>query len=268
MMAVGLLAVVVQVLVAFTAALAAPTERGRAVGLVTSGVITGILAARFASGVLADLGGWRADYLCSAAIMLVLSALLARIMPKREPPARDEELPRCIEVGARAFPSRTTPAQPGYSRAADFRIFQHALDIDGAAAERPTAFAHAYGDRPLRVRGARRSVGGHWRWQTRRSGFWAIDDGNGARSAHSLMDTDQFPATFSCPSSPPASVLLDLAVQAVHVTNQSLIFAAYPDAQSRLVGGYMVLLFYRQCGRRHCVHTASTRYSAGLEFLY
>ena len=35
-------------------------------------------------------------------------------------------------------------------------------------------------------------------------------------------------------------ILLDLAVQAVHVTNPSLIFAVHPEAQSRLVGGYMV----------------------------
>ena len=34
-------------------------------------------------------------------------------------------------------------------------------------------------------------------------------------------------------------VLLDLGGQALHVTNQSLIFAARPDAQSRLVGVYM-----------------------------
>ncbi|MEG9502091.1 MAG: MFS transporter, partial [Methylorubrum extorquens] len=35
-------------------------------------------------------------------------------------------------------------------------------------------------------------------------------------------------------------VLLDLAVQAVHVTNQSILFARHPEARSRLVGGYMV----------------------------
>jgi predicted MFS family arabinose efflux permease len=35
-------------------------------------------------------------------------------------------------------------------------------------------------------------------------------------------------------------ILLDLAVQAVHVTNQTLIVAARPEAHSRLIGGYMV----------------------------
>ncbi|MCW5625625.1 MAG: MFS transporter, partial [Burkholderiales bacterium] len=35
-------------------------------------------------------------------------------------------------------------------------------------------------------------------------------------------------------------VLFNLALQAVHVTNQSLIFVARPDARSRLVAGYMI----------------------------
>ena len=35
-------------------------------------------------------------------------------------------------------------------------------------------------------------------------------------------------------------ILLDLAIQAVHVTNQSLIFTVRPEARSRLVAGYMV----------------------------
>ncbi|MFC7650122.1 MFS transporter [Streptosporangium lutulentum] len=55
MAAVGLLAVVTQTLVAFAASLAPPAQRGRVVGLVTSGVVTGILLARTVSGLLADL---------------------------------------------------------------------------------------------------------------------------------------------------------------------------------------------------------------------
>lgn len=35
-------------------------------------------------------------------------------------------------------------------------------------------------------------------------------------------------------------IMLDFAIQAVHVTSQSLMVAARPDAASRLVGGYMV----------------------------
>ncbi|SCF96371.1 hypothetical protein GA0115259_105799 [Streptomyces sp. MnatMP-M17] len=35
-------------------------------------------------------------------------------------------------------------------------------------------------------------------------------------------------------------IVLDLAVQAVHVTNQSMIHALAPDAGSRLFGGYMI----------------------------
>jgi predicted MFS family arabinose efflux permease len=35
-------------------------------------------------------------------------------------------------------------------------------------------------------------------------------------------------------------ILLDLAVQAVHVTSQSMIVTRHPGARSRLIGGYMV----------------------------
>ncbi len=85
MLAVGFFAVVVQVLVAFAATLSAPTQRGKAVGLVTSGVVIGILAARFVSGVIADLGGWRSVYLASAGMTLIMAITLACILPRHRP---------------------------------------------------------------------------------------------------------------------------------------------------------------------------------------
>ena len=50
MVIVGLLAVMVQVLVAYAAVLATPSQRGQAVGTVTSGIVLGILLARLTSG--------------------------------------------------------------------------------------------------------------------------------------------------------------------------------------------------------------------------
>ena len=77
MAAVGLLAVVAQVLVAYAATLARPEERGRVVGAVTSGIVVGILLARTFAGLVTELAGWRAVYLASAALTLALIARAA-----------------------------------------------------------------------------------------------------------------------------------------------------------------------------------------------
>ncbi|WP_217146660.1 MFS transporter, partial [Streptomyces sp. AC627_RSS907] len=89
MVALGLLAVVTQTLVAFAASLAPPAQRGRVVGLVTSGVVSGILLARTASGAMADLAGWRSVYLASAVLTALLALVLHRVLPRHTgaPPA-------------------------------------------------------------------------------------------------------------------------------------------------------------------------------------
>lgn len=80
---VGVLAVVTQVLVAHSAGLADPADRGAAVGTVTGGIVLGILLARVVAGTLADLAGWRAVYLTAAALALVMAELLRRTLPRR-----------------------------------------------------------------------------------------------------------------------------------------------------------------------------------------
>src|SRR5215831_2087910 len=61
--------------------LAAPEERGRVVGTVTSGVVIGILLARTVSGAMADLQGWRSIYFGSALLTLLMAAFLVRALP-------------------------------------------------------------------------------------------------------------------------------------------------------------------------------------------
>ncbi|WIX98850.1 MFS transporter [Amycolatopsis mongoliensis] len=77
----GVFAVVVQTTVAYTASLSPPAERGRNLGVVTSGVVMGILGARVVTGTLADLGGWRGSYFALSGAAAVLCVLCLGVLP-------------------------------------------------------------------------------------------------------------------------------------------------------------------------------------------
>ena len=78
---VGLTSAAAQILVPFAAQLASPNERGRVVGIVTSGLLLGILLARTVAGIVADLSSWRVVYLGAAGITLILALVLYRNLP-------------------------------------------------------------------------------------------------------------------------------------------------------------------------------------------
>ncbi|MBE7187347.1 MAG: MFS transporter [Jatrophihabitans endophyticus] len=82
---VGLTSVVAQILVPFAAHLAPPAQRGRFVGQVMSGLLLGILLARTVASLIAQVWGWRAIYLISAGLMLVLCVVIRRVLPARPP---------------------------------------------------------------------------------------------------------------------------------------------------------------------------------------
>jgi predicted MFS family arabinose efflux permease len=84
-LALGLTTVVPQVVVPFAAGLAPEAQRGRVVGRIMSGILIGILAARVLAGALAGVAGWRAPYVVASALMLVLAAALARLLPRVPP---------------------------------------------------------------------------------------------------------------------------------------------------------------------------------------
>jgi predicted MFS family arabinose efflux permease len=239
MIVVGLLAVVVQVLVAFTATLATPSKRGRAVGLVTSGIVIGILSARFVSGVIADLGGWRSVYLTSAVLMFVMSASLAWLLPRNVTTPTSESYGAILRSIPSLFlrdPFLRVRAVLALLIFASFSTLWTALVLPLSAA--PLLLSHTqiglFGLAGLA--GALAASGaGH-----------LADRGLGQATtgiALALLTISWLPIAFlhsSLIALAMGILLLDLSVQAVHVTNQSLIFAAYPEARSRLVGGYMV----------------------------
>ncbi|HEX3591638.1 MAG TPA: MFS transporter [Pseudonocardiaceae bacterium] len=85
---IGVTSVVAQILVPLAAHLAPEADRGKVVGQVVSGLLLGILLARSVSSVVADAWGWRTIYVISAVLMVVMSVVLARMLPDREAPHR------------------------------------------------------------------------------------------------------------------------------------------------------------------------------------
>jgi predicted MFS family arabinose efflux permease len=84
----GVTSSLVQSMVAIVAEAAKPNERGRAVGTLMTALFLGILFARVAGGVFASWLGWRSCYLLSTALLLIVIPLLFARLPHTRPTTR------------------------------------------------------------------------------------------------------------------------------------------------------------------------------------
>ncbi|ALV45361.1 transporter [Arthrobacter alpinus] len=235
--AAGLFAVVVQTVVAYAAALSAPSERGRNLGIVTSGVVIGILGARILAGFLADLWGWRSIYI----VLAVLAATLALLVPI--------SLPSDVRSGAskyglllRSFADLfTRPVFLSRGLIAFFLFASFgalwsgmALPLAGAPWHLSETLIGLFG-----IAGLTGALG------AARAGRWA-DAGHSTRVTGmalivllaSWLAIGQLP--WSLVLLILGVILLDFAVQAVHVGNQHILTTVYADRVSTTIGAYMV----------------------------
>ncbi|MGE8037276.1 MFS transporter [Lysinibacillus sp. NPDC093692] len=238
---VGLLAVVTQTLVAFAATMASPTKRGRVVGIVTSGIVIGILLARTFAGLLTDLTGWRSVYLVSAALMFVMVCMFLKVLPKVEREVKSLPYHQLIKsvftlfMQERTLRIRSVLAMLIF---ADFSILWTSLVLPLSAP--PFALSHS-------VIGAFGLVGVAGALAAAQAGKLA-DRGYGQRTTGIALILLLISWLFidyleqSLLALIVGIVLLDLAVQAVHVTNQTMILPLRTEARSRLTAGYM--MFY------------------------
>lgn len=82
---IGLGSVAAQILVPYASFLADEEHRGRVVGNVMSGLLLGIMFARPLSSFVSGLWGWHAIYAISAVVIALLTILLSRVLPQRQP---------------------------------------------------------------------------------------------------------------------------------------------------------------------------------------
>ncbi|MEM5424680.1 MFS transporter [Paraburkholderia ferrariae] len=83
--ALGIVSCVPQQLVPFAAVMSLPSERGRNVGTVVSGIMVGILVGRTIAGAIGAAWGWRAVYGVEAAFMVPVFIAAAALLPKGVP---------------------------------------------------------------------------------------------------------------------------------------------------------------------------------------
>lgn len=237
----GLFSVVAQILVPLAATLASPDKRGKVVGTIMSGLLLGILLARTVAGLLANLGGWRTVFWVASVLMALMALALWRGLPQMKSETH-LNYPQLLGSVFSMFISDKilrTRALLGCLTFANFSILWTSMAFLLAAPP------FNYSDGVIGLFGLAGAAGA---LGARPAGGFA-DKG---KSHHTttfglLLLLLSWLAIWFGHTSVLALIIgitvLDLTVQGVHITNQTVIYRIHPDARNRLTAGYMTSYF-------------------------
>ncbi|MFJ9431517.1 MFS transporter [Streptomyces sp. NPDC101490] len=234
----GMFAVVVQTTVAYAASVSPPAERGRNIGVVTSGVVVGILGARVVTGLLAEQWGWRSIYLVLGVLALGLAAVVLRVLPADERSRRPAGYRQAVVAFGGLFGDRLflTRGLIAFFLFASFGTLWSGLSLP--LTDGPWHLSESqiglFG-----VAGLAGALG------AARAGRWA-DAGRAVPIAG--FGLALLIVSWAAIAQLPWSlwllivgiVVLDFAVQVVHVSNQHLLTSVHVERTSSVIGGYMV----------------------------
>lgn len=237
----GASSVAAQILVPFAATLAAPHERGRVIGTVMSGLLLGILLARTAAGVLAGVGGWHTVYWIASVALLLTAGLLWGGLPRHPGNAQlaYPQLVGSVLTLLRDDAVLRSRAVLGGLIFAGFSMFWTTLAflLSGPS--------YGYGTAVIGLFGL---IGAAGALAANRSGHWS-DHGHGDRVSWgglAMLLLSWGLLAFAPQSIVPLIVgvlLLDIAVQGVHIANQSVIYQRNPAARNRITSAYITCYF-------------------------
>ncbi len=244
---VGLFAAVTHIVLPIAPDLVEHTERGRAIGIVMTGLLLGVLLARTFSGWVSRIHGWRWVFVAAAVINACFVPLLWRKMPLLEPRQnlRYAEAMQSLWTLVRTEPLLRDAAAIGALMFAAFSCFWTTLafmleahfnlgpgvagsfGLVGAAGALIAAFAGRMADR----RGARWVLSAGL--STLIFGFlivWAAVDVKASLTLHIAALVL-------------GVIVLDLGAQMTQIANQTRIFGLDSSARSRLNTVYMTIYF-------------------------
>ncbi len=237
---IGFTSAIPQLFVPMAAQLSTDKGRGRAIGIVMSGLLIGILGSRIISGFVGDYFGWRIMYQGAALMMLVLYVFLHLKLPRLVPDYKDSygKLMTSIWYYFKADASLRLAALRGALAFAGLSAFWTTLvflmeDNFGYGSSVSGAFGlfGIFGAIGATVVGKLNN-----RFDKNKIIIvsvmilivsWLIF----LFSGHSIIGLAI------------GVILVDLGLQALHITNQNMIFSKNPEARNRVNTIYMVSFF-------------------------
>lgn len=238
---IGLSSVVPQMMVPLAAQLSKPKDRNENVALVMSGLLIGILGARVLSGFVSEYFGWRQVYYIAAGLMLVLWMLNILLLPDIKPTfyGSYSKLMKSIVVLIKERPDLRLASLRGGLSLAAFQAFWTTLTFH---LERPPFFAGSEVAGSLGLVG----IGG----AVAASLVGKVVDKVGGRTIITYGSLTMLVAWLIMGVWGMTYVgliigifWLDVGLQSIHVTNQTVIFSKNPEATNRLNTVYMTCYF-------------------------
>lgn len=237
---IGFSSAIPQLFVPMAAQLSEEKGRGRAIGIVMSGLLIGILGSRVISGYVGEALGWRVMYYAAAILMVILFVLLRIKLPTIKPhfPGSYGSLLKSILYYFKAEPSLRLASLRGALAFAGLSAFWTTLVF-------LMEDNFGYGSTVTGLFGLLGIVGA-----LGATVFGKLNDRlnkNRLISLASLLLIATWTLFFFSENWLSGIiigvVLIDLALQALHITNQNIIFSKNPEGRNRVNTVYMVSFF-------------------------
>lgn len=243
---IGLTATLAQDIVPAAASLAADHERGKVVGTVMTGLLSGILLSRVVSGWVAAQFGWRSMFFVAAASILLCALAIHRYVPRFRPGSELSYLALLRSLGGlwQRYPALRRAALTQGLLSVGFSAFWSTLAVmlHAAPFHLGSAVAGSFG-----LAGAAGALAaplaGHLADRLGPQGVGRAGAGLAAAAFLLLSLATTWSVNVQLVSLAVGAVLFDLGVQASLIAQQTVIYQLEPAARSRLNAVLMVCMF-------------------------
>ena len=240
---IGITSVVIQMVIPYAATLAADTERGRVIGTLMGALLLGVLLSRTVAGLLASVATWRGVFGFAAGLMVITAIVLRRVLPADQ---RELRISYGAQMHAVLQIARTQPVLR-------WRSFVGAMAF--------AAFSAFWTTVTFLLSGP------HYRYSQAEIGLFALVGAAGAGAAlfgGRLLDSHRhlrwhvtgiglalLVGSFGLLGAGThglvwlilGALVMDGCIQAVHITNQAVVYDLVPAARSRITTIYMTAYF-------------------------